>query len=169
MLYHIRVFYHLLCTNRCYPLFKSYIHSYTTYCTNTLVQFGARWSRSWYFWVQCSGVATTNESHIDGQFDLSESNRQVVINERSRLNLDSRGNRGGQGGRGRGHGGHRRRGNQYSSIKKLSKANAKYKRKLPPFRRKLQMTMALPWIFLRMIKATIRETVSAVKLPKYKK
>ena len=73
-------------------------------------------------------------SYIDNFYKLSAEDRKIVTDERNRLNPGGRGRgrggrsgRGGRGGRGRG---------RASSISKLIKSNAKYKRKIAALKKK---------------------------------
>ena len=77
-----------------------------------------------------------NTGHIDNWYGLSDGDKKLVTDERSRLGLNRGGGRG-RGGRGRGRGGRGGRGgNQFNSISKLTKANAKYKRKIAALKKK---------------------------------
>ena len=80
-----------------------------------------------------------NTGHISNWHDLSSEEKKIVTDERSRLGFGRNGGRG-RGGRGRGRGGRGGRGNGTDSIHKLTKANARYKRKIASLKKRSDTT-----------------------------
>ena len=80
-----------------------------------------------------------NTGHIINWHQLSDEDKKTVTDERSRQGFGRGGGRG-RGGRGRGRGGRGRGGRTGDSIYKLTKANAKYKRKIAALKQKSDAT-----------------------------
>ena len=80
-----------------------------------------------------------NTGHITNWHQLSDEDKKAVTDERSRQGFGRGGGRG-RGGRGRGRGGRGRGGRTGDSIYKLTKANAKYKRKIAALKQKSDAT-----------------------------